>query len=64
MSEKIRVIDDNMHFLPTDLFTNKRILNGFLYSAPITLGVKAYLDKTPDGKKDQIVLATDSGKRS
>ena len=61
MSENIKVIDDNMHFLPTDLFTNKKILNGFLYSAPITLGVKAYLDKTPDGKKDQIVLATDSG---
>lgn len=56
-----KVIDDNMHFLPTDLFTNEHILNGFLYSAPITLGVKAYLDKTPDGKKHQIVLADDHG---
>lgn len=62
MSEKqFKVIDDNMHFLPTDLFTNEKILNGFLYSAPITLGVKAYLAKTPDGQKDQIVLATESG---
>ncbi len=59
--KKNLVIDDNMHFLPTDLFTNEKVLNGFLYSAPITLGVKAYLDKTPDGTKDQIVLATDSG---
>ncbi len=59
--KKFKVIDDNMHFLPTDLFTNEKVLNGFLYSAPITLGVKAYLGKTPDGQKRQIVLATDSG---
>lgn len=57
--KKFKVIDDNMHFLPTDLFENEYILNGFLYSAPITLGVKAYLDKTPDGTKRQIVLASD-----
>ena len=60
-AKKQRVIDDNMHFLPTDLFTNEKVLNGFLYSAPITMGVKAYLDKTPDGTKNQVVLATDSG---
>ena len=60
-AKKQRVIDDNMHFLPTDLFTNEKVLNGFLYSAPITMGVKAYLDKTPDGTKTQVVLATDSG---
>ncbi|MBR0406120.1 MAG: amidohydrolase, partial [Eggerthellaceae bacterium] len=60
-AQKQRVIDDNMHFLPTDLFTNEKVLNGFLYSAPITMGVKAYLDKTPDGTKNQVVLATDSG---
>ena len=51
-----KVIDDNMHFLPTDLFTNEHVLNGFLYSAPVTLGVNAFVDKTPDGKKRQIVL--------
>lgn len=61
MSEKIRVIDDNMHFLPTDLFTNQKVLNGFLYSAPITFGIKTYVDKTPDGKHDQVVVATESG---
>jgi len=60
-AKKQRVIDDNMHFLPTDLFTNQKVLNGFLYSAPITMGVKAYKDMTPDGAKEQIVLATDSG---
>lgn len=59
--KKTRVIDDNMHFLPTDLFSNEKVLHGFLYSAPITLGMKAYLDKTPDGTKDQIVLATSKG---
>lgn len=61
MAEEFKIIDDNVHFLPTDLFTNKKILNGFLYSAPITFGVQAYLDKTPDGTKDQIVLATKEG---
>mgnify|MGYP003256097263 FL=1 len=57
-----KVIDINMHFLPTDLFTNEEVLNGFLYSAPITMGLKAYRGKTPDGAKDQIVLATEDGK--
>lgn len=55
-----KVIDDNMHFLPLDLFTNEHILNGFLKSAPITMGLKAYLSKTPDGTKRQIVLADDN----
>lgn len=59
--EDFKIIDDNVHFLPTDLFTNQKVLNGFLYSAPITFGVKAYLDKTPDGTKNQIVLATKEG---
>ena len=27
---KQKVIDVNMHFLPTDLFTNQKVLNGFL----------------------------------
>ena len=41
--EDFKVIDDNMHFLPTDLFTNEKVLNGFLYSAPITFGIKIQL---------------------
>ena len=32
MADKQKVIDVNMHFLPTDLFTNQKVLNGFLYS--------------------------------
>lgn len=59
--QKKRVIDDNMHFLPTDLFTNEEILNGFLYSAPITFGMKAYKGQTPDGSKEQIVLEYPEG---
>ena len=58
-----KVIDINMHMLPTNLFTDEEILNGFLYSAPFTFGMKAYLDKTPDGKKRQMVLEYPEGKQ-
>lgn len=58
-----KVIDINMHFLPTDLFTNEQVLNGFLYSAPISFGMKAYLDKTPNGEKDQLILEYPEGKQ-
>ena len=58
-----KVIDDNMHFLPTDLFTNEEVLHGFLYSAPIMFGMKAYLGKTPDGTKDQVILEYPEGKQ-
>ena len=58
-----RVIDDNMHFLPTNLFTNEEVLHGFLYSAPVTFGMKAYLGKTPDGTKDQVILEYPEGKQ-
>ena len=58
-----RVIDINMHMLPTDLFTNEEVLNGFLYSAPIQFGMKAYLDRTPDGQKQQMVLEYPEGKQ-
>lgn len=58
-----KVIDINMHFLPTDLFTNEEVLHGFLYSAPIAFGMKAYIDKTPDGAKDQLILEYPEGKQ-
>ena len=58
-----KVIDINMHMLPTNLFTDEEILNGFLYSAPFTFGMKAYLAKTPDGKKRQMVLEYPEGKQ-
>ena len=58
-----RVIDINMHMLPTDLFTNEEVLNGFLYSAPITFGMKAYLGETPSGEKRQMILEYPEGKQ-
>ena len=58
-----KIIDINMHFLPTDLFTNQEVLNGFLYSAPIMFGMKAYLGKTPDGTKDQVILEYPEGRQ-
>jgi predicted TIM-barrel fold metal-dependent hydrolase len=51
-----KVIDGNMHFLPEDLFTNDKVMQGFLDCAPFTFGVKATREKTPDGKRDQLVL--------
>lgn len=58
-----RVIDINMHMLPTNLFTDEEVLNGFLYSAPFTFGMKAYLGDTPDGKKRQMILEYPEGKQ-
>ena len=51
-----KVIDDNMHYLPTDLFSNKKVLQGFFDCVPVTFGMHAYVGKTPDGAKDQVVL--------
>lgn len=58
-----KVIDVNMHFLPPDLFTNEEILNGFLYSVPISFDMKAYINKTPDGDKDMLILEYPEGKQ-
>ncbi len=63
MASKSKVIDVNMHFLPTNLFTDEEVLNGFLYSAPITFGMKAYLGETPDGSKKQVILEYPEGKQ-
>lgn len=60
---KTKVIDDNMHFLPTNLFTDEEVMNGFLYSAPIMFGMKAYLGKTPDGSKKQVILEYPEGEQ-
>ncbi|MDR0515335.1 MAG: amidohydrolase [Coriobacteriaceae bacterium] len=58
---KQKVIDGNMHYLPTDLFSNEKVMQGFLDCAPFTFGIKAYRAKTPDGKRDQLVLADRDG---
>ena len=58
MSKKI---DINMHMLPTNLFTDEEILHGFLYSCPQAFGFEAYLAKTPNGEKEQMVLEYPKG---
>ena len=56
-----KVIDINMHMLPTNLFTDEEVLNGFLYSCPQSYGFAAYLAPTPDGQKQQMVLEYPKG---
>lgn len=54
------VVDINIHHLPEDLFTNERILNGFLDSAPRGFGEIARVTTTDGGKK-QLVLEKPAG---
>lgn len=54
------VVDINIHHLPEDLFTNERILNGFLDSAPRGFGEIAYVTETAAGEK-QLVLEKPKG---
>lgn len=55
------IIDSNMHHLPEDLFTNEKILNGFLDCVPRTFGEHAYLGEIPGTGKRQIVLEKPKG---
>ncbi|TRV74384.1 amidohydrolase [Streptomyces sp. 130] len=54
------VVDINIHHLPEDLFTNEKILNGFLNSAPRGFGEIAGVITMEDGKK-QLVLEKPKG---
>ncbi|MEQ6896376.1 amidohydrolase family protein [Microbacterium sp. KR10-403] len=54
------VVDINIHHLPEDLFTNEKILNGFLNSAPRGFGEIAYVTETEQGKK-HLVLEKPAG---
>ena len=56
-----KIIDINMHHLPEDLFDNEELLNGFLTTAPRGFGEVAYMGKTPDGAKRQIILEKPKG---
>ena len=38
MADKLQIIDINIHHLPEDLFTNEKVLNGFLNTAPRGFG--------------------------
>lgn len=49
------VVDINIHHLPEDLFTNEKILNGFLDSAPRGFGEIARVSETDAGKKHLIL---------
>jgi predicted TIM-barrel fold metal-dependent hydrolase len=54
------VVDINIHHLPEDLFTNEKILNGFLNSAPRGFGEIASVTTMESGKK-QLILETPRG---
>ncbi|MFE5334962.1 amidohydrolase family protein [Isoptericola sp. NPDC056573] len=49
------VVDINIHHLPEDLFTNEKILNGFLNSAPRGFGEIARVETMASGKKHLIL---------
>jgi uncharacterized protein len=49
------VVDINIHHLPEDLFTNEKILNGFLDSAPRGFGEIARVETMKSGKKHLIL---------
>ena len=54
------VVDINIHHLPEDLFSNEKILNGFLNSAPRGFGEIASVITMESGKK-QLVLEKPKG---
>lgn len=49
------VVDINIHHLPEDLFTNEKMLNGFLNSAPRGFGEIARIETMETGKKHLIL---------
>ena len=49
------IIDCNMHHLPEDLFTNDKIMEGFLTTAPRGFGEIATLETLESGKKHLIL---------
>ena len=54
------IIDINMHHLPQDLFSDEKILDGFLSTAPRGYGEIAYLGTVESGKK-QLILEKPKG---
>ena len=45
------IVDINVHHLPEDLFTNEKVLDGFLSTAPRSFGEIASLGTVASGKK-------------
>jgi len=54
------IIDINVHHLPEDLFTNEKVLDGFLSTAPRSFGEIASLGTVASGKK-QLILEKPKG---
>lgn len=54
------VVDINIHHLPEDLFSNEKILNGFLDSAPRGFGEIARVEAMENGKQ-QLILEKPKG---
>ncbi|MFJ7241773.1 amidohydrolase family protein [Streptomyces olivaceus] len=54
------VVDINIHHLPEDLFSNPKILNGFLDSAPRGFGEVARVADLEDGRQ-QLILEKPAG---
>lgn len=55
------IIDINMHHLPEDLFTNEKVLDGFLSTAPRAFGEIASLGTIPETGKRQLILEKPKG---
>jgi len=51
----MKVVDINIHHLPEDLFSNEKILNGFLNSAPRGFGEIARVETMDTGKRHLIL---------
>ncbi len=60
MADKLQIIDINIHHLPEDLFTNEKVLNGFLNTAPRGFGEIASLGTVESGKR-QLILEKPKG---
>ena len=57
---KSSIIDINVHHLPEDLFTNEKVLDGFLSTAPRSFGEIASMGTVASGKK-QLILEKPKG---
>ena len=55
------IIDINMHHLPQNLFTDEKILDGFLSTAPRGQHEIAYLGTAPESGKRQLILEKPKG---
>ncbi|MBP2653188.1 MAG: amidohydrolase 2 [Firmicutes bacterium] len=55
------IVDIDIDYVPENLFTNEKILNGFLECVPRTFGEVAYLGMVPGTDRRQIVLEKPAG---